>query len=709
MCKYYSTAELAEYIGVTVMTVKRKAKSEEWLSRPRKGLGGGSEYAFDGLPEAVQTAILKAETTELEKQNLPVTIQTETPEAVVPDWSYDLGMARYRLVLEWRDYVSKNKGKMKKSEMLIAFINAFNTGLLLPKEGEILGQVSDKSLYRWDKKLKDAGNDYKILCDKRGAWSKGGKKGLGQISPEAEQAFLGCWLLPSQPSMMRAWKSMKIVLERQGQTCPGYKQITRFAKRFKGQFPDLVILKREGEKALKDKHAPYITRDPSLLKEAGQVLFCDGHTLNIQCIHPVTGLPFRPTLILWFDWYSRMPVGWEIMPSEDTVAISSALKMSVKNLGKYPITVYLDNGKAFKSKYFQETNPDLGELDGLYSRLGINVQFSRPYEARTKIVERFFRTFNDQCARLLPSYIGENVASKPAWMKRNENYHSKNHNDWKPTLTEMSHIFSLYVNWYSAQYQDDLNGTPWERFEPGQGPGVDVAELERHFMWRKRFEKADRCGFTISKIRFESYEGLYRWGNPFYVMYSWSDLSTVYLYDEENRPLGTATPVEAHHPLAKLHGTELDQLKVKDAIKKQNALKADTMRLAKEMDVSLDESGLNSLPWMGQQKQPLTIVSKKKEAPKKAIAPEEKERLEALQAKIKTLPTATDPRPDFFESELDKYEWCFNQAVAKGHQISPADLQFMREYENSDEYVNNTGARFEQLKQLYTKAHAESV
>ncbi|HAS88247.1 MAG TPA: hypothetical protein DCS48_02930 [Desulfovibrio sp.] len=148
MCKYYSTITIASALSITTQAAKKKAKREDWTARPRKGKGGGNEYAFDTLPQDVQTAILKAEATELEKQNLPVTIQAETPEAVVPDWSYDLGMARYRLVLEWRDYVSKNKGKMKKSEMLIAFINAFNTGLLLPKEGEILGQVSDKSLYR---------------------------------------------------------------------------------------------------------------------------------------------------------------------------------------------------------------------------------------------------------------------------------------------------------------------------------------------------------------------------------------------------------------------------------------------------------------------------------------------------------------------------------------------------------------------------------
>ena len=78
---------------------------------------------------------------------------------------------------------------------------------------------------------------------------------------------------------------------------------------------------REGEKALDDLVGPYITRDSSMLN-VGDVLVADGHRLNFDCIHPFTGRPARMTLILWLDWASRMPAGWEIMPEEDTVAIN---------------------------------------------------------------------------------------------------------------------------------------------------------------------------------------------------------------------------------------------------------------------------------------------------------------------------------------------------------------------------------------------------
>lgn len=162
----------------------------------------------------------------------------------------------------------------------------------------------------------------------------------------------------------------------------------RYARRFEEQHYNIYILKRQGEKALNDKVLPYIRRDSNLL-EVGDCLFADGHTLNFECLHPETGKPFRPTLILWFDWKSAMPVGWEIMPTENTVAISSALYMAILRLGKYPKIVYLDNGRAFKSKFFTGESDDFEMLSGLYARLGIGLQLAKPYHGQSKTMERF--------------------------------------------------------------------------------------------------------------------------------------------------------------------------------------------------------------------------------------------------------------------------------------------------------------------------------
>ena len=57
----YTAQELADLqlssIPHTRVGVSKRAKKQNWLSRPRQGRGGGLEYAFSGLPKAVQNEI----------------------------------------------------------------------------------------------------------------------------------------------------------------------------------------------------------------------------------------------------------------------------------------------------------------------------------------------------------------------------------------------------------------------------------------------------------------------------------------------------------------------------------------------------------------------------------------------------------------------------------------------------------------------------
>jgi putative transposase len=690
MKEAYTSRDIALILNVTDRAVRNRAAKAEWPSRPRSGRGGGNEWITSGLPDDVRAAVVLHEA-RAETPALPV------DNVVIPDWAHRIGMARFRMVNEWRLAVQKSKAS--KGEATEAFLVGHNSGQLFALEYEVLGEVSDKTLYRWDKKLRDNGEDYRVLCDRRGKWSKGGRKGLGQVGPEAEKIFLGCWLTPNRPSMSLAYDATKSILRKRGLAVPSYQSIRRFAKRFDEHHHDLVVLKREGEKALKDKVGPYIARNDQILS-VGDVLFCDGHVLNFQCLHPTTGKPFRPTLICWFDWRSRMPVGWEIMPTEDTVAISSALHMAISTLGQYPRAVYIDNGKAFRSKYFTQVEADFGELNGLYARLGIAVQYSRPYEARTKIVERWFRTFDEQCQRLLPSYTGNCIENKPAWMMRNEKYHASAHNDWIPTLQEASEIFRLFAMWYGQQEHRGIKSRPLDLLQAGVGDGVDMRELDRHFLFRLKVTPK-RCGFTIGGVRFEA-DALYGLNQPVMAMFSWADMSEIHLHTLEGERLGTARPTEALHPLARVFGDELDLQKIKEANKRQRKLKAATMEVVRAFDGDVGENALEALPWMRRETAPLKAVPKPKVVKATPTMDEaEVARLEAVMARIKELPTAAINRPAFFPSGYDRYEWCFEQTVKNGHPLPDDDISFMRAYETSEEYRTATGARFQQLRDFY--------
>jgi len=131
----------------------------------------------------------------------------------------------------------------------------------------------------------------------------------------------------------------------------------------------------------------------------------------------------------FLDWKSGGLVGFEIMMEEDTQCIASALRNAILNLGRIPDIVYQDNGKAFKANFFTG-NKDFEELgfNGIYGKLGIKPVYAAPYNARAKVIERFFLEFQEGFEKLLPSYIGSSIENKPAYMKRNEKLHKEIHN-----------------------------------------------------------------------------------------------------------------------------------------------------------------------------------------------------------------------------------------------------------------------------------------
>ena len=176
----YSTAELAPLLGYkNKRNVLDRAAREGWQSRPRPGRGGGKEWIVSSMPEATRIQIVKA----VAESSVPAPITSS--DVVIPDWANSIGLARFRLVMEWRGYCAKSK--QTKAEASATFELSYRTGHLLPKVYEQLGEVAVKTIYRWDKTLRENGDDYQALCDKRGAWTRGGPKGRRRCS-----SGLGC-------------------------------------------------------------------------------------------------------------------------------------------------------------------------------------------------------------------------------------------------------------------------------------------------------------------------------------------------------------------------------------------------------------------------------------------------------------------------------------------------------------------------------------
>ena len=124
--------------------------------------------------------------------------------------------------------------------------------------------------------------------------------------------------------------------------------------------------------------------------EVSDVLVADGHRLSFQILNPFTGKPARTILLGFLDWKSGYLCGYDIILEEDTQSIASALHNSIINLKAIFKIVYQDNGRTFNVKYFFNTDFRESDFLGLYGRLGIKVVFAKPYNARAKVIERFF-------------------------------------------------------------------------------------------------------------------------------------------------------------------------------------------------------------------------------------------------------------------------------------------------------------------------------
>ena len=344
-------------------------------------------------------------------------------EQPVSEKQKKLALAKMDLLNLWLKFREEYKPKTKADKN---FVTLYNTGELYRNIYEIVNDVCIGSLYRW-KNLLDSSlkGDWTVLVQNYTCTTNNHYR--TSLNEEEIRIFLKILLSQNRFSIGKATTLTKHILTERGfENLANNITFRRYANWYKKAKYDEWIAKREGFKALKDKVAPYIVRDISVL-EVGQVLIADGHRLNFRVINPFTGKPCRATLLGFLDWKSGALVGYEIMMEECTQNIASALRNAILKMGKIPSYIYQDNGRAFKSRFFNgdKNFEELG-FTGIYEKLGITPVYAMPYNARAKVIERFFLDFQEGFEKLIPSYIGTSIDNKPAYIKRNEKFHVQN-------------------------------------------------------------------------------------------------------------------------------------------------------------------------------------------------------------------------------------------------------------------------------------------
>lgn len=491
-----------------------------------------------------------------------------------PEKSKQIALARLDIVHKWLEFRKKSNNKLQADYDFVKLHNTSNSYLF-----EILGKISRGSLHRWYSMLNGTEDYTKLLPQYKYSTVREYRTVL---MDEEIKIFMALLLHPNRLSIGKAIALTKYKLREQGQSfIPADITFRRYAKWFKDNNYDKWILARDGEKALSDKVEPYIKRDVSLL-EVGDVLVADGHKLAFQVINPFTGKPCRATLVGFLDWKSTALVGYEIMLEENTQCIASALRNAIINLDMIPKVVYQDNGRAFRAKYFTDDKgfTELG-FQGLYSKLGIETVFARPYNARAKVIERFFKEFQEGFEKLLPSYIGSSIQNKPAYMMRNEKFHKNLHTEYIPTIDATIKMLDMWLSFKNSQPCPNAPGkTIEEVFSERKRQNIDINILD-DLMLSTEVKTIQRNGIRFLNCDYFD-ERLYGFKCKVLIKYNLFDLASIKVYTPKGEYLCTAERVTETHPMAKLLGDVKDFEDYKQKIVRQRQSKKKTVESVKK-------------------------------------------------------------------------------------------------------------------------------
>lgn len=650
---YIDIKRIAEAKGLkSTRSIRIAIQKGKYIAREVKVNGGISyEVLYSSLESEIQE---KLENEEIKSTAL---IPIENKVNFISENAKLNALARVDIVTALFNLRMKYQAKKEADEV---FLDLYNSGMYLPQIYKFVGSISIGTLHRWVKAYENYGTNG--LLPQRKTSHQNEYNTI--LNNEMKQIFLKYLLHPNQFSIGKAINLTKHVLEKRGyEDIPCNLTFRRYAEHFKKTNYSKWVLMREGEKAYHDKVEAYIERDISKL-EVGDVLIADGHVLNFQVINPFTGKPTRATLVGFLDWKTTALVGYEIMMTENTQCIASALRNSILNLGLIPKVVYQDNGKAFKAKYFQHTDFDEAGFNGVYSNLGIKSVFAKPYNARAKVIERFFLEFQEEFEKMMPSYIGTSIEDKPAWLKRGEKLHKQMHQkttkNYIPTVQDVIKYIDCWIKYHNSKpCPNDSSKTIQEILDGVQRQDIDKNILN-DLMMKTETRTINKHGITFLGLHYRS-EVLLDLRESVFIRYSLFDLSKIYVYSMKGEFLCVARQEEKIHPMANHLGTVKDMEEFKQRIQKQkrqfNKAKKEFLKYYPTEDSEVLEI----------EREPVV-----------EIAPifEEKPKREK-----KKTPREQQMNRPIFANDAEKYEWL----IAHGC-TDQEDRQFLTKFIQSEQY-----------------------
>ncbi len=407
MKEWCTARELAEAqlpgLPDTKRGVQMLAEREGWSDslayvRRRSGRGGGLEYNISLLPPSARVEFERRHRAVLAPQPL------EAPTAAQPAENLSERAAKERdarlaIVAAFAAFGRGQRlGNASRSKI---FVDAYNGGTLIIDAWirEIIPHLSPRSLARWVK-AKREGRSNNLAVDRAKA-RKG--KGVLDIACDGKVRTYLLALIAHNPhlsaqhlrALIRSEFGDELVMP-SGEVVevPPVRTLQHYVAKLKDE-ERVALTKLSNPDRYRSTMAPSGVGTYRWVKDPNTLWMIDASPVDALCVDG------RHSIYACIDIGTRR-TKFYVSRTPRASAVALLMRKAIMAWG-VPGTVKTDNGSDFVAN----------DTKRLFASLGIEVELSDPYSPQQKgHVERVIKTFQHDCATLLPGFIGHNVADR---------------------------------------------------------------------------------------------------------------------------------------------------------------------------------------------------------------------------------------------------------------------------------------------------------
>ena len=589
---YVVAAELAGMPGMpgSIRGIQKKALRENWMSRPRKGRGGGKEYAVSSLPPETRAALCQENIDHLPvkaEQNKSLAVYDPAPVQPLADlkqWQREIFDARVIIFREF-ERLQELHGTKSAISKLLALVETNSLPDELQYAAELANArrgagrtISRAMILRWQKTVKE--NGLLALAPKPGPQSNS--------VPEWANYFIKSYNRPQKPSVTDAMNLMTEIMP-ETMEMPSYDQVKRFNKsrstidRERGRHSPNALRKFKG-------YMDRITDD----LQPGELFLCDGHSFKAKVAHFDHGRPFHPEVCCVICAKTRLAAGWSAGVAESGQTVADALRHAItvndgKPYGGIPAIFYTDGGSGNLSKL------NTHRITGFYARLGITHKTGIPGNAQGRgMVEILNKSLWIRAAKKLPTFTGKEMDSgvqRKVYQILDKSVKKGVKADILPSWNQFMACCAAEIDVYNRtphsslpKWTDPNTGrkrymAPLEYWAlhvvEGWMPTVLPEEMVNDLFYPQMIKATRRGAVTLFKNRYSNRNVLEQYhGQQVIVEYDIHNAETVRVRDMQQRLLCTASFQSSQ---ARFFPKEVSQIAIENRMKGQKKLIANKL------------------------------------------------------------------------------------------------------------------------------------